>query len=218
MASGIVAYSSALADLPFHLPAPYDAALVDAIDAEGKILRALEALGPIGGRDVALVGAGPRELAQLAELGGRVTDVPAGAAGPPTATLGPESVDVVVARWSGFRGAAAGDVADADRVLRPDGRLLVVHDYGRDDVSRLRGELPEYRLWSRRDGPYLSSGFRIRVIHCFWTFPDLTAAREFLRGAFGAAGEAVGQALKRPRVSYNVGVYHRTRGGDVPTG
>jgi hypothetical protein len=204
----MVAYSAAVADLPFRVAAPYDDALLDALDVEGKIPRALETLGPIGGRDVADVGAGPRELAQLSELGGRVTDVSASSMG----SLAAETFDVVTARWSAFRGADADEVADADRILRPGGRLLVIHDYGRDDVSRLRGDLPEYRLWSRRDGPFLAAGFRIRVIHCFWTFADLSAAQEFLRGAFGAAGEAVAATLKRPRLSYNVGVYHRTRG------
>jgi hypothetical protein len=216
IAKAIVAYSAAVADLPLPLASPYDTALLAALDVEGKILRAVEALGPIAGRDVAVVGAGPRELAQLAELGGRVTEIAAatGNEDAPTAALADESADVVAARWTGYRAARSDDLADADRVLRPDGRLLVVHDYGRDDVSRLRGELPEYG-WSRRDGPFLTSGFRIRVIHCFWTFPDLDAAREFLRGAFGAAGGALAETLKRPRLSYNVGVYHRTRGGDL---
>ena len=104
------------------------------------------------------------------------------------------------------------ELAAADHLLRPEGRLLVVHDYGRDDVSRLRGDLPEYRLWSRRDGPFLSAGFRIRVIHCFWTFADLDAATAFLAAAFPSTGEAVAAELKRPRLTYNVAVYHRTRG------
>ena len=119
---------------------------------------------------------------------------------------------MVVTRWSAFRGVDPRELAEVDRVLRPDGRLLVVHDYGRDDVSLLRGDLPEYRLWSRRDGPFLAAGFRIRVIHCFWTFPDMAAAESFLRGAFGAAGDAVAATLKRPRLSYKVALYHRTRG------
>lgn len=204
----MVAYSAAVADLPFPVAEPYDGALLDALDVEGKIPRALETLGPIHGRDVADVGAGPREHAQLEDLGGHVTDVPASS----LSTLAAESFDVITARWSAFRGANPDEIADAERILRPGGRLLVIHDYGRDDVSRLRGDLPEYRLWSRRDGPFLAAGFRIRVIHCFWTFADLTAAHEFLRGAFGAAGEAVAATLKRPRLSYNVGVYHRTRG------
>lgn len=204
----MVAYSAAVADLPFPVAAPYDRALMNALDVEGKIPRALETLGPIRGRDVVDVDAGPRELAQLGDLGGHVTDAPASS----LSSLAAESFDVVTARWSAFRDANPGEVADADRILRPGGRLLVIHDYGRDDVSRLRGDLPEYRLWSRRDGPFMAAGFRIRVIHCFWTFADLSAAHEFLRGAFGAAGEAVAATLKRPRLSYNVGVYHRTRG------
>jgi hypothetical protein len=206
IAHGIVAYSASVADLPFALPAPYDDALLEAIDVEGKIPRALESLGPIGDRDVAVIGPGRRERVQLAGLGGRVVE------GLPPA---PESVDVVVARWSAFRGVDPAELAAADRAMRPGGRLLVIHDYGRDDVSRLRGDLPEYRVWSRRDGPFLSAGFRIRVIHCFWTFADIGAAQAFLRGAFGTGGESVAATLKRPRLSYNVGVYHRTRGDDA---
>jgi hypothetical protein len=52
------------------------------------------------------------------------------------------------------------------------------------------------------------------VIHCFWTFDAIEDARSFLAGAFGDAGRLVGQDLKRPRLSYNVAVYHRTRGGE----
>jgi SAM-dependent methyltransferase len=210
IASGIVAYSAAVADLPFSLPSPYDDALLDALDVEGKIPRALEALGPIEGRDVAVVAPGPREIAQLTELGGRpmeIDSLPSGGAALPDA-----SFDVVTARWMAFRDANAEALAAADRLLRPGGRLLAVHDYGRDDVSRLRGDLPEYGIWSRRDGPFLSAGFRIRVIHCFWTFPDTDAAAAFVRGAFPATGEAVAAGLRRPRLSYNVAVYHRTLG------
>jgi hypothetical protein len=121
-----------------------------------------------------------------------------------------------VSCWSAFRGVDAGELAEAARIVRPGGRLLVVHDYGRDDVSRLRGDLPEYRLWSQRDGPFLSAGFRIRVIHCFWTFPELGDAQAFLRAAFGDAGEPVASGLRRPRLTYNVAVYHRTRGEPEP--
>jgi hypothetical protein len=210
---GIVAYSAAVADLPLVLPAPSADALLDAIDVEGKIGRALEALGPIAGRDIAVVGGGSRELADLEAVAGHVTPV-AAPAGPGSLAIGSaESVDAVVARWSAFEGVDPRDLAEADRALRPDGRLLVVHDYGRDDVSRLRGDLPEYRLWSRRDGPFLSAGFRIRVVHCFWTFATLEAMATFLGAAFGEAGASLAATLKRPRLSYNVAVYHRTRGG-----
>ncbi|MEO5941324.1 MAG: hypothetical protein ABIZ72_09975, partial [Candidatus Limnocylindrales bacterium] len=93
-----------------------------------------------------------------------------------------------------------------------------VHDYGRDDVSRLRGDRPEYGAWSKRNGPFLANSFRVRVLHCFWTFKTIEDARSFLGQAFGADGEAFGDSLKRPRLSYNVAVYHRTRGGGTDDG
>ena len=132
---GIVAYSAAVADLPVMLPGPYADALLGALDVEGKIPRALEALGPLAGRDVAVVGGGPRELAGLEAVAGQVMRI-AAPAGPGSLALGvpPKSVDAVVARWSAFDGADPRDLDEADRALRPDGRLLVVHDYGRDDV------------------------------------------------------------------------------------
>ena len=118
----------------------------------------------------------------------------------------------MVASWSAFRGVEQGELTEADRVLRADGRLLVLHDYGRDDVARLRPDAPEQLAWSRRDGPFLRAGFRIRVLHCFWTFDSVEDARDFLRAAFGEIGAAVASELKRPRLSWNVALYHRSRG------
>lgn len=202
-----------MSDLPLHLDAPLDSSLASALDVEDKILRALDSLGPIAGRDVVVVGGGPAEQRRLGEAGGRLTAVDPydGAAASPW-SLPDGAADTVVAAWSAFRGVDPAELAEADRVLRPQGRLLVIHDYGRDDVSRLRGDLPEYSLWSRRDGPFLSAGFRIRVLHCFWTFESIEAAQGFLAEAFGEPGATVGAELKRPRLSYNVAVYHRTRG------
>ena len=51
-------------------------------------------------------------------------------------------MDCIVGLWTAFRGLTDDERREAARVLRPDGRLLVVHDYGRDDVSRLRGDRP----------------------------------------------------------------------------
>jgi SAM-dependent methyltransferase len=185
--------------------------LARALDVEGKIPRALEALGPVGGRDVTLVDTPEGIRArQLTDLGARVTLVSASGPAPFDAPDG--SADAVVSFWSSFRDSPADEIAAAGRVLRPGGRLLVVHDYGRDDVSGLRGDQPEYGLWSRRDGPFLSGGFRIRVLHCWWTFESLDDACAFLIDAFGAAGRELGERLTRPRISYNVAVYHRTFG------
>jgi hypothetical protein len=221
-----------MADLPFD-PGSADllARLAASLDVEGKIPRALEALGPLAGRDVVLVdGAHGLRARQVAALGARLTvlveseaeavpleELAAGvpvAIGTSTALGLPDaSADVILACWSAFRGPSPAELAEADRVLRRDGRLLVVHDYGRDDVSRLRGDLPEYGTWGRRDGWFLKNGFKIRVIHCFWTFDSMDEATAFLVDVFGEIGAAVAATLKRPRLRYNVAVYHRPRGG-----
>lgn len=187
--------------------------LAAAFDTEGKIARALEDLGAVRGADVVLVdgdgdGGGVRAR-QLAELGARLrTTSDAGLA---AGQVEPASADVVVGCWSWFRSEQVRDLAAAERVLRPGGRILVLHDYGRDDVSRLRpADLPEYTTWSRRDGWFLRAGFKVRVIHCWWTFDSIAAATAFLEDAFGAAGRAVGSGLRRPRLSHNVAIYHRS--------
>lgn len=205
-------YFGLVSDLPVELDPPLSARLASAIDVEGKIPRALDALGPIAGRDVVLVGAGEEQRRRLEPLGGRLTDAdPIDPAAPSSWQLPKESTDAVVSVWSAFQGVNEAELAEADRVLRPDGRLLIVHDYGRDDVSRVLGDRPAYSVWSRRDGPFLTAGFRIRVVHSWWTFSSLEEARGFLGDAFGETGRAVGETLKRPRLSYNVAIYHRTR-------
>jgi hypothetical protein len=224
-----------VADLSLDLGLDLSPRLVDAVDVEGKIPRTLEALGPLAGRDVVLLdGAGGLRARQLSSLGARLTVMASpgraralraalgamdGSAPPRVATgssrrtgLADGSADALVSCWSDFRDDPAADSAEADRILRPGGRVLVLHDYGRDDVSRLRpADLPEYTTWSRRDGWFLKHGFRVHVVHCWWTFDSLESGRAFLAAAFGHAGGEVGASLVRPRLSYNVAIYHRSK-------
>jgi SAM-dependent methyltransferase len=203
-----------VADLPIDLETGLAEHLARILDVEGKIPRAIEALGPVEGRDVVVVdGSAGIRARQLASLGARVTLVDS--SGPVAFDAPDASADVVVGLWSAFRGTPSPDIDQAARVLRPGGRLLVVHDYGRDDVAELRGDRPEYGSWTRRDGPFLSSGFKVRVLHCWWTFESLDDARTFLDAAFGEPGRAVAGRLTRPRLSYNVAVYHRTLGKEA---
>jgi hypothetical protein len=199
-----------VSDLPLSLPAALDPAYVDALDPPGKLAAALEALGPVADRDVLVVDAlaGPVVRA-LGAAGARVNH--AALNRPLRFEAADGSADVVLGLWSAFRGVAIPEVTEVDRVLRPGGRHLVVHEYGRDDVSRLLGPREEYGAWSQRTGPFLKGGFRVRVVHCFWEFETPEATGTFLTGVFGEAGERVAQTLKRPRLSWNVAVYHRSR-------
>ena len=202
-----------MADLPFE---PVDAGstqrLLRAVDAEGKIPRGLEAHGPFEGRDVVLFGVSSERARWLEAAGARLTVVADPASErdqPPDA-----SADVVVAFWEAFDGPDRAELlARAQRILRPGGRLLVVLDYGRDDLDVVRGpdRTADLVAWSRRDGWFLSRGFRIRVIHTFWRFETIEEGGELLRAAFGPAAEPAIGRLRRPRLAHNVAVYHWTR-------
>jgi hypothetical protein len=190
-----------------QLPEP----LVRAVDVEGRVPAALEALGPVTGRDVAVLdaldGPGPR---RLLALGAWVRTPPDGALG----GLPDASADVLVAWRTGFYPLGDGwrdDLAQAGRVLRGAGRLLVVKDYGRDEVTPLFGdEVRARRLvsYSHPKGPFLGAGFRVRVLHCWWRWETQDEAAHELAAWFGDVGRSVAQAMRRPRLSYKVAVYH----------
>jgi hypothetical protein len=165
--------SLAVADFPFRISdARLQVQFERAVDQEGKIPRALDLLVPMAGRRVVLLDAdrGVR-AAQLEELGARVTAVP----GVSMNGLPRGLADAVVTFWAGFRGGSAdmdAQIGDAEVVLRPGGRLLVIHDYGRDDVSRLLDDADqgEHAATSHRDGWFLLHEFKVRVLHFWWTF------------------------------------------------
>ena len=159
-----------------------------------------------------LFGASPERERWLTEAGARLTVV----ADPTVAHEWPPaaSADVVMAFWAAFDGPdRANQLANAERLLRPDGRLLVVLDYGRDDLDVIRGPEMAARLVaaSRRDGWFLGRGFRVRVIHTFWRFETIEEGGELLRAAYGPAAEPAIERLRRPRLAHNVAIYHWTR-------
>jgi hypothetical protein len=205
-----------VADYPFKLSdARLQAEIERAVDQEGKIPAALDALGPMAGQRVVLLD-GDRGVraAQLEAFGARVSVVP----GLSMSGLPRGLADAVVSCWAGFRGGSPdteAQIREAELVLRPGGRLLVVHDYGRDDVSLLLDdEAREHDqvAWSRRDGWFLVHDFKVRVLHCWWTFETLEQAHDLLVQGFGPPGTFVSQGLRRPRLEYKVAVYHRTLG------
>jgi len=205
-------------DLPVSFASPQlEEAYLSVVDLEGKILAALEDLGPVAGRDVILLDAGRGFWDhELARIGAHVTRVafPApvdeAAALAIMAELPAACADTVIALWSELARPHAPFLVAAERLLRPRGRLLIVHDYGRDDVWSLSPDRRDRVVdWSYRRGPFLGDDFRVRVIHCRWTFESADQARELLTAGFGELGAALADGMKRPRLEYQVAVYHR---------
>jgi SAM-dependent methyltransferase len=211
--------------------------LLPYVDVEGKVARAVAELGNVAGQDVVVLDAdGTIRAQQLADVGAHVVVVApeAGAAalrtalgdlaasgrvsvatGTPSGSgVAAASADVVVGFWTSLHPGAPDEFAEAARILRPGGRLLAVHDYARDDVSAF---FPEERsrdlvAMSRRGGWYLEHGFKIRVVHAFWTFPDSDTMLAVMTEVFGADAAASLSGRRRARLSWKVVVYHRTAG------
>jgi hypothetical protein len=211
-------------DLSAALPTTeLEEAFLAVVDVEGKLVAALEGLGPMAGHDVILLDAGRGYLERrLTECGARVTAVTLADRRDPDrsiaelALLPAGAADAVVVPWSELATPDSAFVAAAERLLRPGGRLMLVHDYGRDDVWSLWPERRDRLVsWSQRRGPFLGAGFRVRVIHCWWTFESVDQARDLLIAGFGDAGAVVATAMKRPRLEYQVAIYHRAAGEGV---
>lgn len=205
-------------DLSIALPpGTLEEAFLRVVDPEGKLPAAIEALGPVVDRDVVVLDCGRGFRArQLAEMGARVAafEFPLSDSAAEELAGWVGRADAVVIPWSEMATPGSRFLAEACALLCPGGRLLVIHDYGRDDVWGLRPELRERDVaWSHRNGPFLGEGFRIRVIHCWWTFASLEQANELLGTVFGSAGVELAEAMKRPRLEYSVAIYHRSAPG-----
>ncbi len=187
------------------------------LDREAKIPAALEALGSLSGNRVLLVRPQPA-------FGDRLIDRLAATETVdflPAPSVEAASADAIVAWFDGIAPGAAdsmpaqAEVDDAERILAPGGRLLVVHDYGRDELTPLEAnaEAEARRIdWSRPKGWFLAHGFKIRVLHCWLTFESMAEAGAVLGRAFDREPASVEATLRRPRVEWKVAVYHRTMG------
>jgi hypothetical protein len=202
-------------DLSIALPSPQlEEELLRVVDVEGKIPAALETLGPVVGRDVVVLDSGGGRLCgRLTAMGARVAAFPfplsEQAAADLTGWVG--RAEVVVVPWSELAAPGSSFLAEAGALLRPCGRLLVIHDYGRDDIWSLMPELRTRLMdWSHRKGPFLGEGFRIRVIHCWWTFESMEQATRLLETAWGPAGLALAEKMAKPRLEYSVAIFHRS--------
>src|SRR5918999_6485400 len=192
------------------------ARLTAAIDPDRKVLEALERIVPLSGKRIADVGTGighyPMLLARrtgrtygieshpslLAEARRRAADahqpnirIVEGA--PTRLPLRDDAVDIVLTSLIDPEDASLPAIAEARRVLRPGGRLIVIGHYGRDDVSSLlEPEVMEHVMEAthRRTGWWLRHGFKIKVVHARLDLGDAGTAHELLPRLYGDRGRA----------------------------
>ena len=211
------------------------ARLAEAIDPDRKVLAALERIAPLSGKRIADVGTGigyypmllarrtgrtygvetdPTLLAEARRLAaethqpnirmveGDATHLP----------LRDGAVDIVLSSEIEPDDASLASIAEAMRVLRPGGRLIVIGYYGRDDVAALLDPETVSRAFEatrRRTGWWLRNDFKIKVVHSRVDLHDLELAHELLPRLFGDRGRAYLMAPHRVSLRLNLGLYHR---------
>jgi threonine dehydrogenase-like Zn-dependent dehydrogenase len=105
-------------------------------------------------------------------------------------------------------------IAEAMRVLRSGGRLVVIGYYGRDDVSELLE--PEVAVQAteatrRRTGWWLRNGFKIKVVHARIELGDEATAMELLPRLYGDRGRAFLMGPHPAQLQVRLGLFHRAR-------
>jgi SAM-dependent methyltransferase len=213
------------------------ARLGEVIDPERRVLAALERIVPLSGKRIADVGTGIGHYPMLlARRTGRTYGIEsdpallaaarlrAGAAHQPNIRIvagDPEhlplrdgAVDVVLSGTIEPDDASLPAIAEALRVLRPGGRLVVIGYYGRDDVaSLLEPEVVAHALVAtqRRSGWWQRHGFKIKVVHSRIDLHDPATAVELLPRLYGDRGRAFVMGPHRPSLVLKLGLYHRAR-------
>jgi SAM-dependent methyltransferase len=220
-----------------ELDADLHARLSRAIDPERHLLAALERIVPLGGKRVADIGTGighyPLLLARrtgrtygiesdpelLDEARRRVAEahqpnlrIIAGSA--THIPLRDGAVDVVLTGLVAADDDSLPAIAEALRVLRPGGRLVVVGHYGRDDVAALlEPEVVRHALdaTQRRTGWWLRHGFKIKVVHARLDLGDEATAHELLPRLYGDRGRAYLMGPHRSSLELKLALFHRAR-------
>jgi len=208
-----------------------------AIDPERRVLAALERIVPISGKRIADVGTGIGHYPMLlARRSGRVYGIESDPTlldearrraveahqpnirivegSPEHLPLRDETVDIVLSASIEPDDASLPAVAEAMRILRRDGRLVVIGYYGRDDVSNLlEPEVVAHQVAAthRRSGWWLRHGFKIKVVHARLDLGDPQTAHELLPRLYGDRGRAYLMAPHKPSLELKLGLYHRAK-------
>jgi len=229
--------------MPAILPAweGGDSALQDrlgqAIDPDRRVLEALERIMPLSGKRIADVGTGighyPMLLARrtgrtygiesdpslLAEARRRAAEahqpnIRIVEGSPAALPLRDAAVDLVLTSRIEPDDASLPLIEEALRVLRPNGRLVVIGYYGRDDVGALlEPEVAEHARAAthHRSGWWLRNGFKIKVVHARLDLGDAATAHELLPRLYGDRGRAFLMGPLPASLRLNLGLFHREK-------
>lgn len=203
-------------------------------DPDRKVLAALERIVPLGGKRIADVGTGIGHFPMLlARRTGRTYGIEsdpdllatarqrAAAAHQPNIRIvegSPEhlplrdgAVDIVLSGEIDPDEASLPAIAEALRVLRPGGRLIVIGYYGRDEVSALlEPEVVAHAraATQRRSGWWQRHGFKIKVVHTRLDLADEARAAAVLPQLYGDRGRAYLMAPHPLSLDLKLGLYH----------
>ena len=208
--------------------------LGEMIDPERRVLDALERIVPLSGKRIADVDTGighyPMLLArrmgrtygidtrpELLEVARRRADatlqpnIRIVQGGGDSLPLRDGAVDIVLSgeiepddRWLPA-------IAEARRVLRPNGRLIVLGYYGRDDLGALLDPEVVERArdaTQRRSGWWLQHGFKIKVVHSRIDLLDDATAAELLPRLYGERGRTFLAGPHPLSLRLRLGLYH----------
>lgn len=207
------------------------------IDPERRVLAALERITPLSGKRIADVGTGIGHYPMLlARRMGRTYGIESDpalldaartradashqpniriiAGEPEHLPLRDGAVDIVLSASIEPDDSSRAAIAEAMRVLRPGGRLVVIGYYGRDDVAGLlEPEVVAHALQAtqRRTGWWLRNGFKIKVVHARLDLGDDLTAHELLPRLYGDRGRAFLMGPHPTSLELKLGLYHIER-------
>jgi SAM-dependent methyltransferase len=222
---------------PLPLTGPEQMALFDllaqAIDPQQLVPATMAAIAPVEGYVLLDIGAGIGDrtipYAQLAAhvfalepdpsilpvLRGRIkssglTNVTVLPNSVEAIPLDDASVDIAYATWSCFFGPGSElGLSEVERVLRPAGTLLVVQNYGRDELAQAwtpdEAECETWVSW------FEEQGFACDIVDTVWQFSNPEQAVSVLEFLWGERARTYALQSHKAEYQYKVAIYHRQK-------